>query len=419
MYDGLSDPDDHLTVFMGTMDVHKLPEPAWCRFFHIMLSGFARFCGLRRGRLFKDLIARSPSSMEDSKRETIDNGQGQNSRDQHKRHEDKYAPHTDDRPNNRNNYQKPTFTPLLKSSAEIYAMTEGKASHRPLHECSNPHRRDRTHYCVFHEDHGHDTNSCVDLRKEIEACVKNGRLSHLAKGARSHNSNQPTYMSRVADRGKSQIEWAQKGEKSRGLKGEILMIKIKGQPQSSKPEGIMQPGPGIAFSSNGPTPKNSRGEDPLIIKAGIRGTMVNLIYVDGGSSAETMYEHCVEQLNDEQKATTRPQKTPLAGFSKQLLWPLGVVTLSLTMSDYRGRCSNSVMAKFMVEFKRISLTGFCSCASRSRYRASQSRQHESRKSPTKSLFDDGSRRISIVIVNTKDYHSDVLAIITRIMRRTY
>ncbi|GKB99069.1 reverse transcriptase domain-containing protein [Tanacetum coccineum] len=42
-YDGLSDPDDHLTVFMGTMDVHKLLESAWCRFFHITLCGAARF----------------------------------------------------------------------------------------------------------------------------------------------------------------------------------------------------------------------------------------------------------------------------------------------------------------------------------------------------------------------------------------
>ncbi|GKA42121.1 hypothetical protein Tco_0734781 [Tanacetum coccineum] len=76
-----------------------------------------------------------------------------------------------------------------------------------------------------------------------------------------------------------------------------------------------------------------------------------------------------------------------------------------------------------VEFKRISLTGFAVLITGT----SQSRQHvktslihlESRKSPTKSLFDVGSRRISIVTVNTKEYHSDVLAIITRIMRRTY
>ncbi|GKC17915.1 mutator type transposase, partial [Tanacetum coccineum] len=51
-------------------------------------------------------------------------------------------------------------------------------------------------------------------------------------------------------------------------------------------------------------------------------------------------------------------------------------------------------------------------------RASQSRQHESRKPPTAELFDVDSGRISIVIVNTKEYHSDVLAIITRIMHRT-
>ncbi|PWA80402.1 gag protein [Artemisia annua] len=120
-YDGMSDPDDHLTIFMGTMDVHKLPEPAWCRFFHITLCGAARFwydnlspgrdskktkaeilgirqrsdeslrdylgrfgketlhmtdrsdgmmtgafiSGLRPSRFFKDLIAWPPASMED------------------------------------------------------------------------------------------------------------------------------------------------------------------------------------------------------------------------------------------------------------------------------------------------------------------------------------------------------------------
>ncbi|GKF25556.1 hypothetical protein Tco_0081450, partial [Tanacetum coccineum] len=86
-----------------------------------------------------------------------------------------------------------------------------------------------------------------------------------------------------------------------------------------------------------------------------------------------------------------------------------------------------------VQFRRTSLTGFPTQSIRSSNavaldlldllvlitKTSQSRQHESRKSPTKSLFDVGSRRISIVTVNTKEYHSDVLEIITRIMRRTY
>ncbi|GKA94889.1 hypothetical protein Tco_0816927, partial [Tanacetum coccineum] len=50
--------------------------------------------------------------------------------------------------------------------------------------------------------------------------------------------------------------------------------------------------------------------------------------------------------------------------------------------------------------------------------ASQSRQHESRKSPTVEVFDVDSGGISIITMNTKEYHSEVLENITRIMRRT-
>ncbi|GJZ69015.1 cytochrome P450 [Tanacetum coccineum] len=71
-------------------------------------------------------------------------------------------------------------------------------------------------------------------------------------------------------------------------------------------------------------------------------------------------------------------------------------------------------------------TGFTAALAVLVTEASQSRQHvdtsliklESRKSPTTELFDVHSGRISIVIVNTKEYHYDVLAITTRIMRRT-
>ncbi|GKA47509.1 hypothetical protein Tco_0740392 [Tanacetum coccineum] len=85
----------------------------------------------------------------------------------------------------------------------------------------------------------------------------------------------------------------------------------------------------------------------------------------------------------------------------------------------------NVSDKQQIQFKRISLTGFPAQSVRSSNaialdslyllvlitRASQSRQHESRKPPTKSLFDVDSSRISIVIVNTKEHHSDVLAVL--------
>nr|GEX22691.1 reverse transcriptase domain-containing protein [Tanacetum cinerariifolium] len=179
-YNGTTDLDDHLTVFMGTIDVHKLPKPAWCRFFHITLSGKAKFCketlhmvdrsdvvvsgafisGLRSGRLFKDLIAKSSA-----------------------RHLDNYKVPND------------TFTSLIKSPTETLATSDGKAmlflSPRMF---ATANRKDQMNYYEFHEDHGHDTNNCIDLQKEIEACVRKGPMAYLAKGAKSNDNcqaNQP------------------------------------------------------------------------------------------------------------------------------------------------------------------------------------------------------------------------------------
>ncbi|PWA39994.1 gag protein [Artemisia annua] len=205
-------------------DVHKLPKLAWCRFFHITLSGAAQFwygnlppgsingfhelrdkfranflqqrrfqktqaeilgirqrsdeslrdylgrfgkemlhmtdrsdgmmtgafiSGLRPGRLFKDLIARPPASMEDlftqahnfiwadesnaenrlqdGKWGTNDGRHTQNYRDTSKKHKERHVACSTTRPNERSSMHKPTFTPLIKSRAEIYATSEGKS----------------------------------------------------------------------------------------------------------------------------------------------------------------------------------------------------------------------------------------------------------------------------------------------------
>lgn len=41
-----------------------------------------------------------------------------------------------------------------------------------------PHKRNRDLYlwCLYHNDHGHDTEDCNDLKKEVEDCLKNGML---------------------------------------------------------------------------------------------------------------------------------------------------------------------------------------------------------------------------------------------------
>ena len=41
---------------------------------------------------------------------------------------------------------------------------------------SDPEKRGNTKYCEFHRDHGHRTDDCILLRKEIEYLIRRGHL---------------------------------------------------------------------------------------------------------------------------------------------------------------------------------------------------------------------------------------------------
>ncbi|GKA15122.1 reverse transcriptase domain-containing protein [Tanacetum coccineum] len=312
-YDGTSDPDDHLTIFMGTMDVHQLPEPAWCRFFHITLCGAARFwfgketldmtdrsdgmmtgafiSDLSPGRLFKDLIARPPIYMEDLFTQAhnfiradeanienrlrdsrwANNRRGQSYRDTSRRPRDKHTTRPNRRPGEHSNTHRPSFTPLLKSPAEIYATSEGREGSCRL-----------------------EAKNCGDEGNN-EVFMTNGKWS------------QPCHESRTS-----------------------------------------QPSTNIAFSNDDPIPEHCNGENPLIIKADIGGCMIHRIYVDGGSSTEIMYEHCFQQLSNEAKVSIRALTSPLVDFAGQVSWPLGIITVPLTLFYYNGNGSKTIMTDFMI-----------------------------------------------------------------------
>ncbi|PWA48159.1 retrotransposon gag domain-containing protein [Artemisia annua] len=301
-YDGTIDLDDHLTIFMGTMDVrtcmvsllshHPKRSNKQRRFQKTgaEILGIRQcsdeslrdYFGLRLGRLFKALIARPPTSMEDlftqahnfitadeanmknrlrdSRCAINDNKSGQSYIEASRRQKDKYIPHPNARPNVRTNVHKPSFTPLIKSPAQIYVTLEGKAALRPPPRMFAPaHRRDRTRYCEFHNDHGHDTNDCIDFRKEIEACIKSGRLSHLAKGTKAQSNNQSPSLSRAQERVKNQIDWKQKIVEPKET-NEILMTSTQWPPQHHQPEALPR-GTDIAFSFKDPIPEHCNVEN--------------------------------------------------------------------------------------------------------------------------------------------------------------
>ena len=52
----------------------------------------------------------------------------------------------------------------------------------------DPNRRSKDKYCCFHRDHGHDTADCYDLKQQIEALIKQGKLQRFI---RKEKADQP------------------------------------------------------------------------------------------------------------------------------------------------------------------------------------------------------------------------------------
>ena len=50
---------------------------------------------------------------------------------------------------------------------------------------SDPAKRSRNKYCRFHRDHGHDTADCYDMKQQIEALIREGKLQKFVSKERT------------------------------------------------------------------------------------------------------------------------------------------------------------------------------------------------------------------------------------------
>nr|GEU33292.1 reverse transcriptase domain-containing protein [Tanacetum cinerariifolium] len=87
-------------------------------------------------------------------------------------------------------------------------------------------------------------------------------------------------------------------------------------------------------------------EGSMIIEAVMRGHSVRRMYVDGGSSLEILYEHCIIRLRPEVRSQMIPATTSLVGFSREIIWPLGQISLLVKIGDEEH--STSAWMNFMI-----------------------------------------------------------------------
>ena len=83
-------------------------------------------------------------------------------------------------PELRRRYSPQRFTPLTATLSQVLREVQHEQFLRwPTQMRSDPTKKDNTRYCEFHMDHGHRTDYCIQLRKEIEYLIRRGYLRRV------------------------------------------------------------------------------------------------------------------------------------------------------------------------------------------------------------------------------------------------
>ncbi|XP_050257760.1 uncharacterized protein LOC126702931 [Quercus robur] len=79
-----------------------------------------------------------------------------------------------------------SFTPLIALIDQVLMQIKDERALTFLGKLNeNPNKRFRDKYYRFHRDHGHDTTDCYNLKQQIEALIRQGRLQRFVSKERA------------------------------------------------------------------------------------------------------------------------------------------------------------------------------------------------------------------------------------------
>ncbi|GJT11168.1 reverse transcriptase domain-containing protein [Tanacetum coccineum] len=387
-YDGSGDPEDHLKLFQSAAKTEGWAMPTWCHMFNSTLTGNARvwFDKLPKESIdsYEDLrTAFRENYLQQTKHikdpveiHHIKQRDGESTEDFMERYKaevldvegapecmrisgfmhgithpggkllhsvtagEKHLHHGNrrrggDKPNFKKgfkNKQRPDrkpdrFSLLTKTPKEIFALEKGKFKAPP--PMVNPvEKRDPSKYCEFHSDTGHNTNECMQLRKQIDEMIKAGKLSQFIKELKQNDKPKAP----------------KKGEAS-GKDKPLTILMIQPWERVAKLMITQSFSPETAMSFP-PLSEEDGTESPMIVGVKMGGHFVHRVYIDGGASSEALYEHCFIKLRKEITDQMVPATTHLIGFSGETIWPLGQIALLVKIGDEVH--STSAWMNFMV-----------------------------------------------------------------------
>ena len=233
------------------------------------------------------------------------------------------------------------FTPLTALVSQVLREVQHEKYLRwPSQMRIDPTKRYVTKYCEFHRDHRHQTDDCIQLRKEIKYLIRRGYLRrYLAPEGRDQASPPPPCLQTPAQHqqplGEIHVfssEFAGEGESSSAMKSHLCSIRSGETLEVQAVSKLPRLDTTITFSDLDMEGYQQPHDDPLVVKAIIANKTIHKVLVDNGSSANIIFASAFDKMGIG-KDKLEPISTHLRGFSGERVLPLGSIQLVLTLGD--------------------------------------------------------------------------------------
>ncbi|XP_071713321.1 uncharacterized protein [Rutidosis leptorrhynchoides] len=237
---------------------------------------------------------------------------------------------------------------LTKTPKEILLQERVAKSFPDPQPLAENNRRDKSKFCVFHDDYGHDTNRCRDLAELIAEAYEQCKLDHLIVQSATSTANAillpaeatASQVPNAADRKAPAVK--NLGVKMVSKKENLCRIQFINVVEVQGEMSVFQISeqittwqcPSITFP---PANLSADLDKPVVVSCHIANTgiVIMKVHVDTGSSVDVMYEQCFRKLPANIKALMKPNVASLAGFSGESTWPISKLELQVELVDDR------------------------------------------------------------------------------------